>query len=175
MYVTWMNASVPDRLLIDYEPRDVSGNLDVWNGRGGSPYGPGNIVGASPYVYEAIVWTQELTPNIIVLKGNDVAVTSLTADPYILYPIYGTVTNLQFNIGRPAKVNIIIKDSGGQVIRNLVTDQMMPVGQNTVLWDLRDNYGNVVTKHDNYQIYFSAVDPMSQAETVRIGNVTIYK
>ncbi len=56
---------------------------------------------------------------------------------------FGRKTDISFHLGHGARdVDIVIFDLTGAVVRNLVSDQMLPAGDHNFSWNGLDNHGN---------------------------------
>lgn len=160
----------PSKTLINYETRKVTGNTEIWDGRDNS----GNIVAASSYVVAG--WTQLLPVNNIHVEGNrNFAISSVTANPYAIYPKYKQVTDIQYTITANAVVSVVIYDPSRNLIRNLVSNLQQNAGTYKIQWDGRDNIGKVVNTSGSYNVRVTAIDTLSSTTLIQDGNITVFK
>jgi parallel beta-helix repeat protein len=149
------NTSDQYQSIIDYEPRNVIGNKDYWDGRGSS----GNMLDRSQD-FVVYGWVDILPENAMVVTGEStLTVDMLRADPYAVYPLLGGVSQIGYAISQDATVTVEIKSSNGSsVIRTLVSGEFQSMGPHMVIWDALDDEGKVVKQNGDYRVRISAVD-----------------
>ena len=155
------------RVLINNEPRDVLDNVEYWDGRDDN----GNILGSSAYIVAG--WTTILPDNAIILKGN-LGIDSITTQPYAFYPMYNQSSEIAYTISRDAKVSVLIQTPDGTAtVRALVNDQLKTAGTYTVVWNGKDDFGNIIVTPGNYRIHVTAANPAGTSSVTRKGNITV--
>lgn len=67
---------------------------------------------------------------------------------------FNPTTSIDFTLSRQAMPTLVIYDSAGRAVRNLIVGESMDAGAHTVLWDGRDNGGRDVASG----VYFYRLD-----------------
>ena len=73
--------------------------------------------------------------------------SNVTCQPRIISPsdnLYPGTTDISFQLGRSANVDVRIYGVSGNLIREIVNGQRLNSGLNTVRWDGQDRNGQVV-------------------------------
>ncbi len=169
--VGWSRVPTPSphRILIDNQPRDITNNTELWDGRQDN----GSLVTGDWYLVAG--WTQIMPENVIVIQNRSASrVTSVTSNPYVMYPQYGEMTEIKYQITRDARVTVLIKEQGGNAVRTLVNNEQKIAGQHSVIWNGKDNYGNVVSSPGHYRIEVSITDLQMPITRTLTGNITVF-
>lgn len=67
---------------------------------------------------------------------------------------------ISFQLDKESYVTLVIEDSKGDRVRNLVSETLFPAGDNTVYWNGADDHGRKnVGPHGNYEIKETLVEP----------------
>ena len=151
------------------QPRKISWNFDAWDGRDAS----GNILVTDQWV-QVKLYRDPLPENIIVIEHRtDLDVTTAKADPYLIRPVYGQVTQITYSINEPADVTVkILTPDGATQVALLQATQEKTAGTYTLQWDgHRDSDGKIVTAGD-YRVRVEAVDSFGTT-VIRDGNIRV--
>ncbi len=155
---------------VDNEPRDVSGNVDYWDGR--NTNGSMAVLEGEPFPVQAKA--QRLPENAIVIVGKtSLDVPALTTDPYVIRPLYNQTTKITYSINEPATVTVsILKQDGSQTLKMLEEDVSKGAGTYTLTWGGQTSAGETVAEPGDYRVRVEAVDSFGVL-TVRDGNIRI--
>ncbi|MFZ5640558.1 MAG: FlgD immunoglobulin-like domain containing protein [Bacillota bacterium] len=86
------------------------------------------------------------------------AVSGVSSSPEPFNPLAGQQATISYTLSNQAKVTVKILKSY-TLIRTLATDELKPAGTNTIVWDGKDDYGNVAGDA-SYTIQIDAVSPL---------------
>lgn len=155
---------------VDNEPRDVSGNVDYWDGR--NINGSIALLEGEPFPIQAKA--RSLPENVIVVTGKtSLDVPALSTDPYVIRPLYNQTTKITYSINEPATVTVsILTQDGGQTLKVLEQDVSKGTGPHTLTWDGQTTAGETVAGSGDYRVRVQAVDSFGVA-TRRDGNIRI--
>ncbi len=98
----------------------------------------------------------------MVASANTFSLENVKIDKQILRP--GEEVNISFRLTEDAKTTIQIYSPDYDVIRSLMDRQKRPAGTNSVIWDGRDDSGNVVPD-EAYLVSITAVGPNGERVT----------
>ncbi|MBF0384616.1 MAG: hypothetical protein HQL27_01965, partial [Candidatus Omnitrophica bacterium] len=138
-------APTSTRTLIDNKPRATTDNIDKWDGRSDS----GAISGNGNYVVYG--WTTLLPDNTVIIEST-LVVSDLVISPYAIFPEYGDIANIAYDLNADSRVTITIEGLAGQTIKTLADNEFVPLGEHNILWDGTDETGRLVTSPGNYKV-----------------------
>jgi PKD repeat protein len=151
------NTIAPVRTPFIREPQAEGSHKVIWDGvddRG---------VVVDPGEYPVTIRTYPLPDNAVIVKGNRPVISAVGAEPNYLNPVYNpystqgvSQTSVTFSLSKKANVEVRIINAKGVVVRTLYKPNM-EAGANAILWDGKDQGGNLVTA-GAYSIGLSAVD-----------------
>ncbi len=157
-------------IAITAQPRDVSGNVDYWDGRDSA----GNIVvSTEPVVVDATV--SRLPSNVLVInnKNTTLDVTSVGSNPYLIRPVYREATSIAYTINNAASVTVnILTPDGNTVVNTLESNVQKSAGTYTLIWNGLTSLGKTVNTPGDYRIQVIAVDSFG-VQVKRDGNIRI--
>ncbi len=158
-----------DRLLINNLPRNITDNVELWDGRNDSSV----IVGPNTYV---VYGTTNLLPdNAIVTEDKRLQITNIKPNPYTFLPQYSEDTTIFYDLNLTATVTVQILDAAGAIVRTIISDQPQNTGTQSVVWDGENSIGQVVNTEGNYTVKITAIAADSGKTIIGYGNVTVYK
>ena len=164
-------TSVVRALLVNY-PVDTALHKVYWDGRNSS----GQI-----YSGAYTLWTLPNTPinlpsNPIILTNKSLDVTDIKAEPYLIVPVYNEVTTLFYTLSRLAKITLTINDPNGSHFRTLLNNQLQNQGPQEVVWDGKNDDGELVTVQGSYTATLTIADPDNPSVYVtRNAAIYVYK
>jgi flagellar hook assembly protein FlgD len=97
------------------------------------------------------------------------------AEAYVIQPLFGEVSRLDFELSAPSTVNASVRDPNGNHVRTLLSGAALAAGAHTLEWDGRTALGDVVAIEGQYRIVLDALDPLTGLNFQRVGVVTIYQ
>ncbi len=97
------------------------------------------------------------------------------AEAYVIQPLFGEVSRLEFELSAPSTVNASVRDPNGNHVRTLLSSAALPAGAHSLEWDGRTALGDVVAIEGQYRIVLDALDPVTGLSFQRVGVVTIYQ
>lgn len=155
---------------LDHEPRDVSGNVDYWDGRDVN----GNIVVFPDENFPVQASAQRLPENSIVITNKKTLdIPTLISDPYVIRPLYNETTGITYSINENATVSVsVLTPNGGQVLAVLEQNAAKSAGIYHLNWDGKASTGETIIEKGDYRVRVQAVDSFG-ATTVRDGNIRI--
>ncbi|HCI45360.1 MAG TPA: hypothetical protein DE315_07530 [Candidatus Omnitrophica bacterium] len=155
---------------VDNEPRDVSGNVEYWDGR--NINGSMAVWEGEPFPVQAKM--QRLPENAVVITGKtSLDVPTLRTDPYLIRPLYNQITEITYSINEPATVTVsILKQDAGQTLKVLEQNVPKGAGTYTLTWDGQTSSGETVAEPGDYRVRVEAFDSFG-VSTVRDGNIRI--
>ncbi len=157
-----------DRRLVEYLPSDTTGNTVIWDGRtddGDMPVADDHTV---------LAWSKILPDNAIIVDNHPGLTTStIQADPYVIYPVYGQSTEIEYTISESGNVTLTIVDTQDQTVATLVNNVFTNIGSHTVEWDGLNDLGKFVDTEGHYKIRLS----VTKDSTTQVidGNITVFE
>ncbi|MFQ5608589.1 MAG: FlgD immunoglobulin-like domain containing protein, partial [Candidatus Zixiibacteriota bacterium] len=73
---------------------------------------------------------------------------------------FNPITNISFNLPKTGQTTVTVFNAPGQAV-SIIADRVLPAGNNVVVWDGTDKYGNVVSSG----IYFYEVETDGRRES----------
>ena len=140
-----------------------------WDGR----YNDGTIFTGSYEVYFAV--PQGVPGNSIIVRNQSLQITNVVCEAYMILPSYGEVSTIQYTLPVDADVTIDMTDPDGNHFRTLLVDEPQTAGPQQVVWDGRNDTGQIVAIEGNYTVVITAVDPVTGTSVTRYGVVVAYR
>jgi PKD repeat protein len=168
------SSIAPVRTLLVREPRAAGTHTEVWDGINdkGAVVEPGRD-------YPVTLWAYALPDNAIIIQGARPELADISATPGYFSPAYnpyGVIpvgyTTLSFNLSESTNIELDIKNSSGVLVRT-IRRVNLPAGTNAVIWDGKDNDGNLV-KEGTYSISLIAIDDSGNRSLPRYAAVIIF-
>lgn len=97
--------------------------------------------------YLSNIDTWALPSNVIIVRRIPFEIKPVFAEPAIIIPTFGQVSEIRYELSHPAQVSvgIFVQGAGGlQPVRELVMDQAQTAGLHRVIWDGRSDQGRAV-------------------------------
>ncbi len=144
----------PERTIVDFLPRDVLDNSDLWDGRGDD-----NLV-LPDDTYTVGMHTKLMPDNSIAITPGapSVTVSNFGVDPYGFYPVYGEITEINYTLSGTATVTVEIKDADNNLVVTLVDEVSKGAGSHSVEWDGYDSSDELVASAGDYRVVLTIED-----------------
>lgn len=158
-----------DTVIFEDEPRNTIGNTDYTDGRD-----PSGEMTDSPFGLPVKLYSKALPENIIEIAHRaTLDIHPVTADPYVIRPLFDEVTQISYTLDESASVTIeILTPDGATVLKTVETATSKSSGTHTFQWDGRTDSGRTVAEEGNYRIHIEAVDSFGET-IVRDGTIRI--
>ena len=161
----------PSHTLFINQPSGKLNNMVIWDGRDGA----GNLVGPSSYIAAIDKSIMTMPDNSVVIKTAAPVLVSLTTDPYVIYPLHGDSTKIEYQVSTNAFVTLRVEDPAGAVINTLVNYELKPPGTHSVTWFGKDSMSRTINSEGHYKVRITLTDPATNVQTTRVVNVTVFK
>jgi len=145
----WPDNYSPSYIETDkaYEPGSYS---KIWDRRNSN----GDILAFDDVT--VVIKYRALEPNTIALKPEDFSVTDVSAERLVISQQYNEVCLIKYTLNSAMdNVDITIKDPNGSYFRTISCCPNQS-GLCEVIWDARDDNGNLATLHGDYIFTISA-------------------
>ena len=157
------------------EPTSSGRHQTLWNGRDEAD----NFVDYANFTFA--IWGYTLDENSILVVGGRPVITNVSISPIRFSPYvspYSSVSSqaeatISFDLSREANVAIDIYDSSGNLVRTLLDDALYNQGQNSVIWDGKDNQGRFVPT-DFYRVTIQAHNGDNYSESITLHSEVFY-
>lgn len=159
-----------DTVILEDEGRNTTGSVDYWNGRNAA-----GEIDDMPFGQQIKLYSKALPENIIVIAHRaTLDIHPLTADPYVIRPLFDEVTQISYTLDEAAVVTVeILTPDGATVLKTVETAASKSSGTHTFQWDGRTDSGRTVADEGNYRIHIEAVDSLGET-IVRDGTIRIF-
>ncbi|MBU1087976.1 MAG: gliding motility-associated C-terminal domain-containing protein, partial [Candidatus Omnitrophica bacterium] len=145
------------RVIKYEEPIPAGSHQSYWDCRDEA----GDLVPYSNYCFA--LWGYRVNTNSIIIVGGKPKLTNMSVSPVNFHPYdnpyedtgNGSGVEINFNLSRDANINIFIYNYSGARVNTLVSDAPCLLGNNTVVWDGKDDAGNML-KQGDYRIIIQA-------------------
>jgi flagellar hook assembly protein FlgD len=156
------------------EPTAKGQHQTLWDGRDEA----GNFVNYAIFTFAA--WGYTLDDNSILIVGSapvitDPVVSPIRFTPYVNpYSSNGSAeTTISFDLSRDANVMINIYNSSGDLVRTLLDDVFCSQGENSLIWDGKDDEDRSVAG-DFYRVIIQAHYGDSYSESMTLHAQALY-
>lgn len=110
----------------------------------------------------------------IIVEANNPAFTDISISPSVAK--IGTNATFRYTLSEPATITAQVVNFTGQVVRDFSAETKVSGGFYSMVWDTRDNSGNLVTT-GNYTLKINATDNFSKTGTAefafQVGEVPV--
>lgn len=164
---------LPIRELVNNVPRDITGNVEYWDGRDDQ----GQLVTPESYFIGA-TYTTQLPRNTIITGDQELNVDPITVWPYVFYPSYGEATKITYPLSRDATVQLKILDPAGANFNTTLLSpnpQFQTAGNYTYVWAGTDDQGHLIATSGEYKIQITLTDAGGNTTISRTAQVFAYK
>jgi flagellar hook assembly protein FlgD len=129
------------------------------------------------YALGQIFW--EVPDNAIIIKGGRPEITDVSADPNYFSPVYNPygstptpTTIVRYHLSESSDVACTVVNAQGLVVK-MISKQNLPAGSNAIVWDGRDDDGNMVSA-GRYTISLLATDGKGNQSKPRSAFLVVY-
>jgi flagellar hook assembly protein FlgD len=129
------------------------------------------------YALGQIFW--EVPDNAIIIKGGRPEITDVSADPNYFSPVYNPygstptpTTIVRYHLSESSDVVCTVVNAQGLVVK-MISKQNLPAGSNAIVWDGRDDDGNMVSA-GRYTISLLATDGKGNQSKPRSAFLVVY-
>jgi len=162
-------GNTPVRKLVHWEPRPTTGNIELWDGRNDS----NNVVGTASFSVRG--FGQILPENAFVVESEALAITSLSAEAYLIVPSYNQISTIYYTITQNAKVTIKIYAPDTGYFRTLFdTAAYESAGSYAIEWEGTDDSGKLASVEGDYRVEVT-VEGVSGERITRNANIIVYR
>jgi hypothetical protein len=102
-----------------------------------------------------------------IFVAYDFSFGDVRTNPYVFHPTLAEVTNLEYQLPRPAEVTVDVIDPDGNFLVTVQPTTLQPAGDYEVRWDGLDEDGLIVTTEGSYTLDLRARDVASNQVYVR--------
>ena len=116
-----------------------------------------------------------LPENPILLRRAVADLSSIHTEAYLIQPLYGETSAINYTLSRNATVTITLTNPNGSAVRTLLSAAAQTAGAQSVEWDGKNTGGQYVSVEGDYRVTFTAVDPTTGTSTTRYATVLVYR
>jgi len=157
------------RTLLDQAAITQGSHSLLWDGR----MDDGSIYAGSFDVYYGA--PSGVPAKTVLLVSDSLQVTDLSCEAYRIIPTYGQVSTIYYDLSLEAEVTIELEDPDGNHFRTIMDQVIQPAGTRSVIWDGRNDVGQLVAVEGDYRITVTATDPVTGISVTRCGTILAYK
>ncbi len=154
--------------LVSGSPRSAGSHTEIWDGV--DPYGNFPVANGSFSFLQIFV----PAPKNAVIVNNAIKITSLSADPYRIYPLLNQVTTISYTLSRACNVTINVKDPNGNLTMSVLSNVTQSAGAQSLQWDGTHN-GLMFVSTGIYKLEVSVLEPSTGITSTAHTFVQIFR
>lgn len=160
------------RALLQFEPQGKGNHTIYWDG-----IKDDGSMASSNDTWLVTIWSYDLTSNGIIVEGNKPEISGLSVDSNYYCPGELVSTgykqlNISFSLSETANLIVKIYDATNAIVKT-INRSNMPVGQNTISWDGKNENGEYVNDKA-YHIGVKAIDNEGNQSLTMYANIILF-
>ena len=113
--------------------------------------------------------------NSVIVLNDSALITQVTCEAYLIVPTYNHISTIGYSLSDPADVEITLQDPQGGHFATLLPLTAQDGGDHSVLWDGRNDLGELIDLEGEYTVIMTATDPETGVTMTRLGVVMAYR